>query len=200
MKTLQRRRFQSYNLGFTLVESLVVVLMVIVLTALAVRSIPALRSHQEIVTDTELIRSLLSDAKQRTLNQVRPSDCLPQLPVDSPARAVCSDVGIAIRNGEIIEFANTFRGGSNGTFTYDVNNGRSVAGDYIIYRTKLATKISGGGSAMSFLFYNVPPSVQFYRNGSLFNDTIMEKITLTASNKSKRTIQIHSLGVVDIAP
>lgn len=183
--------------GFSLVESVVVVSIISILTVMSFTAIPALRSHQELVGDTEKIRELIIDAKQRTLNQVRPEACLTSIGAasDSPEGAVCSDAGVAIQFGEIIEFANTYAPTAN---KYEYDQGGTLTRDYVISRSKPVTTITGGSGGTSLLFVSAPPSVELYNRGALLAGTASETITLTASNGSTRTLRIHPLGTIDI--
>ncbi|HLC49420.1 MAG TPA: hypothetical protein VJI96_03490 [Candidatus Andersenbacteria bacterium] len=177
--------------GFSLVESLVVVAIISTLTVLGLTAIPGLRSHQELVTDTENFRAMLLDSKQRTINQVRPADCLPGLAVDDPARAACSDVGVAFAYGELIQYANT---ANQDQYTYETG----VSGDYEISRKNIVSTVLDG-SAISFLFISAPPTVKTYADGGLLgvaNDAA--PITLIATDGSTRTVTVHSLGTIDI--
>lgn len=176
--------------GFSLVESMVVVTMVSILSIMSLQAIPALRAHQELVTDTETIRALLLDAKQRALNQVRPEDCLSGFAVTDSARAGCSDVGVALRQGEIIQFANSHETGGSGP-KYDTN-------DYVIVRSKAASKIKFG-SPTSLLFLGNPPATILYKDGAeIAAGDFSTKIILTASNGRERTITVYSSGTIDV--
>ncbi|MEK7499307.1 MAG: hypothetical protein AAB649_01740 [Patescibacteria group bacterium] len=185
--------------GFSLIESLVIVSMISILSVMSLRAIPALRSHQELVTDTEKIRALILDARQRTLNQVRPADCLKELEKDHPTRATCSDVGVALQFGEIIEFSNTYTVG-NGALKYDWDGGSesTTVRDHVIQRLKPVTRIKSG-SPTSLLFMGVPPTIELYRDGTKVNPgDESTKITLIASNGSTRTITVYSSGTIDV--
>ncbi len=180
--------------GFSLIESLVVISIIGILTGMSTVAIPALRAHQELVADTESIRALLLDAKQRTLNQVRPEGCLPDLSSEDINRAGCSDVGVAIVGGEIIEFSNTNTAGT-GLYKYNVTG---TFGDHIIVKSKLASKLVSG-SVQSLLFMGVPPSVKLYKDGLEFSsasDTAL--INLTSSNGTTRKIKVYSFGTIDV--
>ncbi len=190
-------RFQS---GFTLIESLVVVSIIGILTSMSLVAIPGIRAHQQLVADTESIRALLLDAKQRTLNQVRPEDCLrfPGIDLDDPVRTSCSDVGVALdgTTQEIIQFADT---NTLGLHTYNAERpGVAGSGDHVITRARLSSKIEAG-SATSLLFVGVPPSAELYKDGDkLVGGEHFASITLTATNGSQRTIKVYSFGTVDI--
>lgn len=176
------------NSGFSLIESLVVVSLIGILTGMSMVAIPALRAHQQIATDTESIRAMLLDAKQRTLNQVRPENCLPGLDPEDVGRATCSDTGIALQGGEIIEYANTAA----------VSAQRYNSGDYVITRSKLSSAIDTG-SAASILFVGVPPSAVMYKDGTaLTGSNPYTDIKLISSNGTKRTLRVYSFGTLEV--
>ncbi|MDA1169186.1 MAG: hypothetical protein O3A36_02515 [bacterium] len=188
--------------GFSLVESMVIVSMISILSVMSLRAIPALRSHQELIADTEKIRALLLDAKQRTLNQIRPDDCLDTYDVDDPVRAACSDTGLGLQWGEIIEFSNSYYKGKGSVHIYDYDfkglPRETLQSDYVINRSKPVTRVQLG-SPTSLLFKSTPPTVELYRNGTLVTpDDDSTKITLIASNGSKRTLTIYSSGTIDV--
>ncbi len=195
--------------GFSLVETVVITAIVGIVSAMSFTAIPTIRAHQELVTDTETIRALLLDAKQRTLNQVRPAECLPGV-VDDSARASCSDTGIAFDTnaGEIILFANSVSTGA-GALKYDgpgrvrarssrfVTPGASST-DHVISKAELKTTL-GAGSSTSLLFVGVPPSVVLYSDGSPIGkgDDAVD-MTLVASNGTERTIRIFAFGTIEV--
>ena len=187
--------------GFTFVESLVVVAIISILTTMSVVAIPSLRAHQDLVADTETIRALLLDAKQRTLNQVRPEKCLDSLEVDLEdiLRAPCSDVGVAIDQDkrEIIEFADTSTAGVYKD-KYDGERANEPgSGDYVITRSRLATNLDEG-STKSLLFVGVPPSAQLYKDGGSMSASSTATIKLTSNRGTTRTITVYSFGTIDV--
>lgn len=175
--------------GFSLIESLIVVSIIAVMSALALQALPVARSHQQLVSDTEQIRALLLDAKERALNQVRPGTCLPnggdQADVN---RASCSDVGIAFVGNQVIEFADT-----NSDNSYTSQGPR----DYIIATFDLFAP-PGSGSVASLVFKSVPPSTMLYANGSLMSPSATTKIILNGYGDLSRTLQVHSYGTIDV--
>jgi type II secretory pathway pseudopilin PulG len=174
--------------GFSFVESLVVTGIISILTAMSVVAIPAIRAHQELVADTENLRALLLDAKQRTVNQVRPEGCLSDLAVEDVGRAICSDTGVALVNGEIIQFANTSA----------VSSQRYDANDFVLTRSKLASKVDTG-SVSSLLFVGVPPSADLYVNGSLLRGANPSGVIKFSSRSGvQRTIRVYSFGTITV--
>lgn len=175
------------NQGFSLVESLVIISIISILASLSLTALPAARSHQQLISDTELIKSLLTDSKQRALNQVRPEDCLrddenPQ----SPSRAGCSDVGIHFSENTVTQFADANKSG-----TYN-------GGDYTIAKHEMATLSGGEDNAREILFKSVPPSVEAYKDGGVMSPSSEAIITLTASSGEIRTLTVKQFGTVDI--
>ncbi len=171
--------------GFSLIESLIVISIVGMVTTMSLQAFPAIRAHQQLISDTEQIRSLLLDSKQRALNQVRPEDCMPDLPVESKDRAVCSDVGIAFVNNELIQFADTV--GENRD--YDPS-------DYVIVKFPLSTKLEG--ITASLLFTSLPPSVALHANGVALGPNESATIELHAPGGKERMLIIRPFGTIDI--
>lgn len=170
--------------GFSLIESLIVVSIITIMTSLAMHALPIARSNQQLIADTEQIRALLLDAKERAVNQVRPDACLNKIEKASKDRAVCSDVGIAFVGNQLIEFA-------------DVNQDNKYSnGDYKIVQYAL-TNAPGDNS---FVFESVPPQVYLHTLGNSTpmgpSETI--QIKLTGYGSLSRTLVIHSYGTMDI--
>ncbi len=177
------------NSGFSLIESLVIVSIISIIAALSLTAFPAVRAHQQLVSDTELIKSLLLDSKERALNQVRPEKCLDQFEAGDKARAGCSDVGIAFVGKEIIQFADT----TGTTKRYNM-------GDYTIVRLKLSTKIVTG-SVRSLLFYSNPPSVFLHANSvAAMGPQGTAPINLLANNGATRKLEVTQFGTINIVP
>lgn len=172
------------NSGFSLIESLVIISIISILSSVSLVALPAARAHQQLVSDTELIKSLLLDSKQRALNQVRPEECV-QKTSDS---TLCSDVGIVFNNnGSIAQFADTN------------NNNNYNPGDDEIVTHNLASQVQVvAENASSILFRSVPPSVETYKNGGIMGPEDKATITLTASSGETRTLVVHQFGTIDI--
>lgn len=179
---------QTGEEGFSLIESLIVVSIIALMSALALQAIPIARSNQQMIADTEQIRALLLDAKERSLNQVRPDTCLPMADMASKDRAVCSDVGVAIDGNKLIEFADT-----------DGNNRYSASGprDYVITTYDLSATV-GVGSVSSLVFSSVPPSTLLYKDGALMAPSSTAKIILDGYPPLSRTLLVHSYGTIDV--
>ena len=172
--------------GFSLIESLIVVSIIAIMSALSLQALPVARSHQQLVADTEQIRALLLDAKERALNQVRPADCLknPSDPSDV-GRAPCSDVGIAFVGNQVTEFADT------------VSNNQYDVTDYKIATFDLVSA-PGTGSVASLVFKSVPPSTTLYANGSVLDPSATAMIVLNGYGSLSRTLLVHSYGTIDV--
>ncbi|MEO6078147.1 MAG: prepilin-type N-terminal cleavage/methylation domain-containing protein [Candidatus Andersenbacteria bacterium] len=182
--------------GFSLIESLIVISIIAIMSALAMQALPVARSNQQLVSDTEQIRAVLLDAKERALNQVRPAGCLPMADVASKDRSTCSDVGIAFSGNQVIEFAET-----NGTEGYQ---SRGSSKDFTIVAYDL-TSTPVTGSLNTLVFNSAPPGVQVFvspasilssgKNPMAPSDTA--SIILNAGSLS-RTITVHSYGTIDV--
>ncbi len=172
--------------GFSLVESLVIISIISILASLSLVALPAARAHQQLISDTELVQSLLLDSKGRALNQVRPEECESGLSLEDPDRAPCSDVGIDFRiAGEVTQFA-------------DLNgNGEYEDTDYKIVTHSLSSSVTSD----PIVFKSVPPSVETYTNGQVMTpngENNIATITLTASNGEIRTLEMRQFGTLDI--
>jgi prepilin-type N-terminal cleavage/methylation domain-containing protein len=179
---------QDSNRGFSLIESLIVISIIAIMSTLAMQALPVARSSQQLTSDTEQIRALLLDAKERTLNQVRPANCLPSIAIDDPAKAPCSDVGVAFIGKQIIEFADTFP---------TTPDHRYLVGDYIIGTYNLSAKV-GAGSVTSLLFQSAPPSISLFEDTFLMSPSFKAKIILNGYPPLTRTLLVHSYGTIDV--
>ena len=177
--------------GFSLIESLIVISIISIMSALSLQALPIARSNQELIGDTEQIRALLSDAKERALNQVRPSDCLPMDDMTSVDRSPCSDVGIAFSGSQVIEFADT-----NQNNYYD-----DSSTDYVIATYDL-TAAPGNDSVTSLVFKSIPPSVLLYsatdNSSALMGPSDTATIVLDGYGDLSRTLIVHSYGTIDL--
>ncbi len=180
------------NTGFSLVESITIIAIISILTAISVAALPAIRAHQALVADTEQIRSLLLDSKQRSLNQVRPEACVQEAEANGKDSRRCSDTGIVFHEGNVIQYADS------GT-----PNLRYDEADHKIATYPLQSVIVKGDSTNPnhFLFYGNPPSVDLYVTGLRASPGDVYTILLranTGKNKQERTIEISSFGTIDI--
>lgn len=185
---LPREATSGYTLvakwGFSLVESLVIISIISILTSISLVALPAARAHQQLVSDTELIRSLLLDSKQRALNQVRPEECVKF--VAEVVRPQCSDVGIDLSvPGKVTHFADT------------VTTGKYNAGDYQIATHNISTAVTPNGFT-TLVFHSAPPTVQLYKDTTVMEPSHTATITLTASNGATRTLTVRQFGTIDV--
>lgn len=184
--------------GFSLIESLIVISIIAIMSALSLKAIPVARSQQQLISDTEQIRALLLDAKERALNQVRPAGCIPNAANPGDAtRAPCSDVGIAFVGNHVIEFADT---------TQDNVYTSVGTKDYTIASFTLSAT-PGGASVASLLFKAVPPSVLLYTGGTVQTASATATILTPSTNATillngygalSRTLVVHSYGTIDV--
>jgi type II secretory pathway pseudopilin PulG len=143
--------------GFTLIETVLTVGIIAALGAAIAVGWPRVRAHQGIVLATEHIQSWIYTAQEKSLNEERPDACVNLFTTLADKRR-CSDVGIALRDNEMIMFADT-----------DGNNDRYTNNDFIIDRTTLVSPVvvdTPGPTWDSFLFRAVPPGVVLHgKNG-----------------------------------
>ncbi|HSX24898.1 MAG TPA: prepilin-type N-terminal cleavage/methylation domain-containing protein [Candidatus Andersenbacteria bacterium] len=174
--------------GFTLIESLIIISIITIMSGLALQAIPLARSDQQLISDTEQIRAVLLDAKERALNQVRPDDCLPMSDMASKDRAGCSDVGIAFSGNKLIEFADT-----------DPDNQYISNKDYTIATFDLNTTPTTdfGGS---LVYTSFPPTVYLNKKGSMtaMGPAEVAKITLISYRSLTRVLTVHPYGTIDV--
>lgn len=185
------REARSAEWGFSLVESITIIAIISILTTISVASLPAIRAHQALVADTEQIRSLLLDSKQRSLNQVRPEACVA---IATDPRK-CSDVGITFTGGKVVQYADVV-----GDLRYNPEN------DIDIVAHDLQSVVVNSQSTNHFVFYGNPPSVDLYA-GDVSPKLVrtlpggVATILLeygTGKDRSQRTLEISSFGTIDV--
>lgn len=117
---------------------------------------PQVRVNQGFILAEEAIQSALHNAQEKAINEERVASCL-SLFTSAADKRRCSDIGIALRNSDMILFADT--SGSNHRYT---------AGDVILEQTKLiAPVIVETPIWRSFLFEAIPPNVTLYGTDGL---------------------------------
>src|SRR3989344_1606602 len=194
--TLSPSGARGATMGFSLVESLVIISIISILASLSLVALPAARAHQQLISDTELIQSLLLDSKERALNQVRPEGCLrDDSNPESADRAACSDVGIIFEGGKVMQFAN-IAGGTEEDPDY-VYSGDT---EHPIVEHQLLTSVveEEEGGVRQILFRSVPPSVETYKDGAVMDPRDTAHITLKASNGELRKLAVSQFGTLDI--
>ncbi len=152
----------------------VVVTIIIIMTTLAVNAFPVARSHQNLVSDTEVIQTQLREAQRRAMNETRDEAC--------GEEKACSDVGIYISEKKLIMFA-------------DTNESKEFEdGDYQIKEINLQTTIAEDPT--SFVYTSVPPNITLHHNGGSISAGDVAEITLQA-NGLTRDLMVYTYGQIE---
>ncbi len=179
--------------GFSLIESLVMISIITILTSISVAALPAVRAHQALVSDTEQIRSLLLDSKQRALNQVRPEACVRQAESEGKDPRRCSDVGIVFTGGNVVQYADI-----QPNFRYDADKK-----DYVFATYEMQSVLVNSLSINHFLFYGNPPSVDLVADGRRVEPGETKGVVLefgTGEDRQRRAVEVSSFGTIEIKP
>lgn len=169
--------------GFTLIEIVVTVTIILLLTTLMLSAWPVTRSNQAFVLAGQQLQAILREAQQMALDENRQEAC--KLSVPEPR--TCSDVGVAVRDDQIVLFADTW--GANNH--YDDS-------DYVISTRELPLRVRTVSSAawQSFVFKSVPPRTVLYHGAATITDDAQGELVLQVSQR-QRTFRITAYGHVN---
>lgn len=142
--------------GFTLIETIVVISILVGVSVLVTFGWPRIRAYQSLLLSEQRVESLIATARERALNEDRDSGCLATVTSDNERR--CSDIGVALQDTTVILFADT-----------QANSDRYTPGqDYILSTETIPAQVTGtAGSWYSLLFKASPPTATLYAQGSV---------------------------------
>ncbi|MBI3250544.1 MAG: type II secretion system protein [Candidatus Andersenbacteria bacterium] len=169
--------------GFTLVETLVTITIMTILTGMTVTAFPRVRASQQVQNDVYVLRSLIADAQQRSLNEVREDDCIAK--VGEERERVCSNVGVALLPGEFVEFSDT-----------DENRRFSGSDFVIVRRDHVSTVSAPKGNNLELLFEATPPNVFLFADGTVIGPNTGVSFSLE-SGKASRTMRVRQFGITE---
>jgi prepilin-type N-terminal cleavage/methylation domain-containing protein len=162
--------------GFTLLETAVVLAIMGILSAIVLTGWPAARQHQALLLATEQVQTMIRTAQQKALNEDRPQACLSQAVVPKN----CSDVGVAVKDNNILIFADTEK---------PDNNQYEEGKDYLIERQTLPLGVVGPNSWQEFIFEAIPPNIRLMGGPT-------KTLTLHSGEVSK-TVTVKNYGQVE---
>ncbi len=167
----------SYKLqassGFTLIEIVVSVVIVSTLAAIIAVAFPSARDQQRLGLTQQEIQLRLREARQRALNEDRPSECLLRYADDDlKHRRRCSDIGVYVAGQELTLYADTSGDGSY-----------SAAGDYVLSAATLPASVVSSG-VQSFQFIAAPPTIGLFVDGREVTDASEPLRLRTGSTES----------------
>ncbi len=168
----------------TLIEIVVSIAIISTISLLLLSAIPLIRSQQQLRVAAAQIQSTLRVAQQSAFNESRPAACLESVGEDKEKQRRCSDIGIAIRSGEIIQFADTQ---SDNTF--------SKNGDYVISRDRFPTAVTVPDK--TWIFKASPPTIILIVDGITQPADKPASFTIKASSLTA-TIQVFAYGYTTI--
>ena len=181
------RFIQPYSLpkskadaGFTLLEIIVTIIIMMILTFLVASAFPAVREGQSILKAEHLLQVTVRSAQIQALDERRDQECLDQVGTDKVLRKQCSDVGVHLVSDKVITFADT---SDDNTYSQD---------DYKIAEVSLPFGVTVS-SATTFLFEATPPSVSLYVDGVLVDAANHGEVTLVTS-QSQNTYGVYPYG------
>lgn len=168
----------------TLIEIVVSIAIISTISLLLLSAIPLIRSQQQLRVAASQIQSSLRVAQQAAFNEARPPACLEGAGEDKEKQRRCSDIGIAIRAGEIIQFADT-----------QADNTFSKSGDYVISRDKFPAAVTVPDK--TWLFEASPPTITLTVDGITQAANKPASIVIKASSLTA-TVQVFAYGYTTI--
>lgn len=174
--------------GLTLLELLVTVTMLTLVTYLAASAFPIVREEEALKHASQQIISALRAVQVQALDEQRSHDCLTQVGEDPLDAKRCSDLGIMLRQADLVTFADTN------------DNNRFDDRDFPVQTTRLARTVQVT-EPVSLLVEATPPNIVLYVNGtSLSADESTDVLLRAVTSRSRqRTVllSISAYGVVE---
>lgn len=165
--------------GFTLLETAVVLSIISILTGLVLTGWPRTRQHQALLLASQQVKTMIHTAQQKALNEDRAKACTDTI---NPPR-LCSDIGIALKDGTIVVFADTV---DDNKFTAPVS--QNNPGDFELERQTLPLSVTGPSNWQAFIFEATPPHIDLIGGP--------KTLTLTSGTATK-TITVQRYGPVE---
>jgi len=173
--------------GFTLLEIMVTITIILILTGIITASWPRFRERQNILMAREQVQAVLSRAQQQALNEERDQSCLNHVGSDQKSQQRCSDIGVAIKGATLRIFADT-----------DGNTNTYTPSDFVLEERTLPEAVQATGATwQSFLFKGIPPILQLYGpNGILIQGSTKASVNVV-TGQTQRTLYISPYGHVE---
>jgi len=184
--------------GYTLFEVVVVIAIIGILTVVTARAYPAARSSQSLRLAEQQLQSTLREAQQRAINEERETDCLAiARTVDEPntthEQRQCSDIGVYVDGQALIMFADTDLGPDDEpTGDFEYTPGLDLELKTLPLPSGVSVRIDPR-SSRSFVFKGIPPRVELYVDGALYEEP---GVVLLESTGAAATLQVLSHGQV----
>lgn len=177
----------------TLLESAVVIVIIGILSVVSAVAFPIVRFRQMIASDAQQIEAAARQAQLLALNEERSEECLQKAGASEDLQRNCSNVGVAVRTGQLVLFSDF-----NGDQQYTIGQ------DVVIYDRELKSEIEGGGGEWEvFVFEATPPTISLYANGSLIpapssNDAAVnpESIITLKAGRQQHVLSLHPYGII----
>jgi prepilin-type N-terminal cleavage/methylation domain-containing protein len=166
--------------GMTLIEIVVSVAIISVISALVLNALPTIRNQQQLRAATQQIQNQLRAAQQNDLNETRSPDCLQRVGEDKEKQRRCSDVGVAIRQNKIVQFADT-----------EDDNTLSNSGDVILSQEEISSAVIVPNR--TWLFEATPPTILLRIDGKV-QQVGQPNTTIISAGALKATFEVSTYG------
>lgn len=180
---LLRRGPACRQAGFTLLEVLVTLTIVTVVTYLVTSAFPVVRDEETLTHASQQLISTLRAAQTQALDEQRSPDCLTHVGEGPRLAKLCSDVGVLIRGGELLTFADT-----NDNNQFDER-------DFPLHTNSLPAPVVVT-SPVSLVIEATPPNVSLYVNGLGIQPAGTATVTLHSRGRTK-SVTVTAYGVVE---
>lgn len=179
-----RNSTSCQSFGFTLIEVLVVITIMTIITAVTLTALPLARTDQMLESDIIQLKSALSQAQQRALNEIRTPDCLALAGDDSELQRRCSDIGVVILEERIVTFSDL-----TGDQDY-------VSSGDLELEAQSTSSGPPNGTPISIVFTASPPNVTTFVNGQVIGAGQSAPVTLQIGETS-REFSINPYGILE---
>jgi len=162
--------------GFTLIESIVIIVIISILSAIAASAIPHARDSQQLTVSGQQVQALLSSAEQKAVNELRTEECLTAVGDDKEAQKTCSNVGVAVKGVDAVIFSDT-----------DPDRQYAPEKDFVLSRHTLQARqvLEAEEDWQTFLFEATPPSITLFADGQPVSPQAPGSLVLKSGRQTK---------------
>ena len=153
--------------GFTLLEAIVTISIIVIITYLVLAAFPVARSQQALLRAENQFQNHLRIAQTEALNEVRSAECLDRVGPSPTDQKRCSDIGVYVAGNMLTRFA-------------DISDDNLyTSADFQLEMLELPANVTVQADR-TFLFEATPPNITLYANGVVVTPDVAGDATFRA--------------------